>query len=29
MIRTDYAFVVLLITAIFLAKWEIGHWKHR
>jgi len=28
MIRTDWAFVALLITAIFLAKWEIERWKH-
>jgi len=28
MIRTDWAFVTLVILAIFLAKWEIERWKH-
>jgi len=28
MIRTDWTFVVLLIAAIFMAKWQMEHWKH-
>jgi len=28
MVRTDYAFVVLLTVALFLVKWEVGHWRH-
>jgi len=28
MVYEDYLLLVLLIIALFLAKWEAGHWKH-
>jgi len=28
MVRIDWAFVVLVVLAISIAKWEIEHWKH-
>jgi hypothetical protein len=28
MVYEDYLLLVLLIIALFWAKWEAGHWKH-
>ena len=28
MIRTDLLFMTLLVTFLYWAKWEIGHWRH-
>jgi hypothetical protein len=27
-VRQDFLFLILLLIALYLAKWEAGHWKH-